>query len=43
VRGYQVGDANAFGPYVNDQVNLDLVMDGVMISHGMTQSHIKLI
>ena len=42
VRGYQVGDPNAFGPYVNDPSNLDLVMDGVMISHGSSQSHIKL-
>ena len=40
LRGYQVGSPNAFGPYVNDQHNADLVMDGVLISHGKTQKHI---
>ena len=40
LRGYQVGDPNAFGPYVNDQINLNLVMDEVLISHGKTQKHI---
>ena len=39
LRGYQVGETNAFGPYVNDQINLNLVMDGVLISHGKTQKH----
>ena len=40
LRGYQVGQPNAFGPYVNDQTSLDLVMDGVLISHGKTLKHI---
>jgi len=40
VRGYQVGGPAAFGPYVNDQVRKNLTMDGVLISHGQTQSHI---
>ena len=40
VRGYQVGTTDAFGPYVNDQGNPDLVMDGVLISHGKAQKHI---
>jgi len=40
LRGYQVGVPEAFGPYVNDQTNLNLVMDGVLVSHGQSQSHI---
>ena len=40
LRGYQVGTPNAFGPYVNDRGNPDLVIDGVLISHGKTQKHI---
>ena len=40
LRGYQVGCPDAFGPYVNDQTRLDLVMDGVLISHGQIESHI---
>ena len=40
LRGYQVGDPDAFGPYVNDPGKPDLVMDGVLISHGKTQKHI---
>ena len=40
LRGYQVGTPDAFGPYVNDQNRLDVVMDGVLISHGKTQRHI---
>ena len=40
VRGYQIGGPEAFGPYLNDQANLDLIMDGVLISHGSTQEHI---
>jgi len=40
LRGYQIGEPSAFGPYVNDQTNVDLVMDGVLISHGNTQKHI---
>ena len=40
VRAYQVGGPGAFGPYVNDQTNVDLVVDGVLISHGTSQSHI---
>ena len=40
VRGYQVGRPNGFSPYVNYQDNLDLVLDGVLISHGITQKHI---
>jgi len=40
MRGYQVGTTDAFGPYVNDQTNVDLVVDGVLISHGTSQSHI---
>ena len=39
LRGYQVGAPDAFGPYVNDP-NPDLVMDGVLISHGKAQKHI---
>ena len=40
LRGYQVGPTDAFGPHVNDHSNADLVMDGVLISHGETQKHI---
>ena len=40
LRGYQVGQPDAFGSYICDQRNLDLVMDGVLISHGQTRSHI---
>jgi len=40
MRGYQVGATNAFGPYVNDQTNVDLVVDGVLISHGTSQNQI---
>ena len=40
LRGYQIGTPNAFGPYVNDPGKPDLVMDGVLISHGNTQKHI---
>ena len=40
LRGYQVGTPDAFGPYVNDQKNLNIAMDGVLISHGKTQKHI---
>ena len=40
LRGYQVGKTNAFGPYVNAPAQLDLVMDGVLISHGEAQKHI---
>jgi len=40
LRGYQVGRSDAFGPYVNDQTNADVVVDGVMISHGSAKSHI---
>jgi len=40
LRGYQFGCTNAFGPYVNDPGNADLVIDGVLISHGKTQKHI---
>ena len=47
LRGYQVGQPDAFGPYVNDQRNPDLVimdgrhwMHGVLISHGERQGHI---
>ena len=40
LRGYQVGTPGAFGPYVNDQNNLDIVMDGILIFHGKTQKHI---
>ena len=40
LRGYQVGRPDAFGPYVNDQNNSDLVIDGVLISHGERQGHI---
>ena len=39
LRGYQVGEPNAFGPYVNDRAP-DLVMDGALISHGKGQEHI---
>ena len=37
LRGYQVGTPDAFAPYGNDP---NLVMDGVLISHGKTQKHI---
>ena len=40
IRGYQIGQPDAFGPYVYDQAKPDLVMDGVLISHGETQQHI---
>ena len=41
LRGYQVGQTNAFGPYVNDPKDTDLVMDGVLISHGKAQKFIR--
>ena len=40
LRGYQIGTPDAFGPYVNDQKNLNIAMEGVLISHGKTQKHI---
>ena len=40
LRGYQVGVTSAFGPYVNDLSRPDLVIDGVLISHGKAQKHI---
>jgi len=40
LRGYQVGRPNGFGPYINDQDNVDLVIDGVLVSHGKEQDHI---
>ena len=40
LRGYQVGTPNAFGPYMNNPANPNLIMDGVLISHGETQGHI---
>jgi len=40
LRGYQVGTPGGFGPYVNDRGNADLVVDGVLISHGKTHAHI---
>ena len=40
LREYQVGTADGFGPYVNDLPNTDLVIDGVLISHGKTHRHI---
>ena len=39
LRGYQVGTPDAFGSYVNEP-KPDLVMDGVMISHGKARKHI---
>jgi len=42
LKGYQVGHTNAFGPYAHDSGNADLVIDGVLISHGKTQKHIWL-
>ena len=39
LRGYQVGTPDAFGPYVNEP-KPDLVIDGVLISHGKAQKHI---
>ena len=39
LRGYQVGVTGAFGPYLNGQ-NPDIVIDGVLISHGEEQEHI---
>ena len=40
LKGYQVGHTDAFGSYVNDQTNLDLVVDGVLISQGQTKSYL---
>ena len=40
LRGYQVGRPNGFGPYVNDLARPDLVIDGMLISHGKAQKHI---
>ena len=40
LRGYQIGTLDAFGPYVNDLSNPDLVIDGVLISHGKAQKYI---
>ena len=40
LRGYQVGDPNAFGPYVNNIARPDLIVDGVLISLGKGQDHI---
>ena len=40
LRGYQVGRTNAFSPYMNQNNLDDLVMDGVLISHGKTPKHI---
>ena len=40
LRGYQVGTPNGFGPYVNDLARPDLVIDGILISHGKAQKHI---
>ena len=39
LRGYQVGNPGAFGPYVNDQPS-GIVVDGILISHGEGQKHI---
>ena len=39
LRGYQVGTPNAFGSYTN-LANTELVIDGVLISHGKTRGHI---
>ena len=38
--GYQIGNPNAFSPYVNDQIRLDHVLDGVLISYGEKREHI---
>ena len=40
LRGYQVGRTDGFGPYVNDLTNPDLVIDGILISHGEPTQHI---
>ena len=39
LRGYQVGTPNAFGSYTN-LANAELIIDGVLISHGKTRGHI---
>ena len=39
LRGYQVGRTGGFGPYVNNG-DPDLVVDGILISHGETRQHI---
>ena len=39
LRGYQIGQPGAFGPYVNDPTS-GVIIDGVIISHGKTQKHI---
>ena len=40
LRGYQVGSIDGFGSYVNDQTNTDLIMDGILISHGDGLKHV---
>ena len=40
LRGYQVGTPDAFGPYANDPEKPDLVIDGVLLSHGKAQKYI---
>ena len=39
LRGYQIGNPSAFGPYVNTPSS-GIILDGVLISHGSTQKHI---
>ena len=39
LRGYQIGQPGAFGPYVNDPTS-GVIIDGVLISHGKIQKHI---
>ena len=38
--GYQIGNPNAFSPYVNEQIRLDHVLDGVLVSYGEKREHI---
>jgi len=40
VSGYQAGTPNGFGPYVNNQGKPDIVIDGMLISHGRIQKFI---
>ena len=38
--GYQIGNPDGFGPYINDQKRLGHVLDGVLISHGEKRVYI---
>lgn len=40
LRGYQVGQPNAFGPYTNDLGRPNHILDGILISHGKAREFI---